>query len=126
MPAPAIDRALVQALTAPAGISPEKWNERKSWLATALRERMHAASPSGEPWLQAVPDDTVIRAYVLATGSGTAQLSDDALRRFILDVRDAAEFSSVLSWMMGHVDRAARNDMCLRGTWRRASVGATI
>jgi hypothetical protein len=126
MPAPAIDRALVQVLTAPAGISLENWNERKAWLASALRERMHAASASGEPWLQAVPDDTVIRAYVLATGNGSAPLSDEALRRFILDVRDAAEFSAVLSWMMGHVDRAARNDMCLQGTWRSATMGASI
>ena len=124
MPAPSVDRPLLEPLDAPTGISLEDWRARKAGLAAVLRERMDAASASGEPWLGQVGDDTVIRAYVLAAGGGSPQLSDEALRRFILDVRDAEEFSTVLCWMMLHVDRSARNDMCLYGTWRGASPGA--
>lgn len=123
MPAPSVDRALLEPLAAPTGISSEDWRTRKAWLAVALRERMNAASATGERWLTQVGDDTVIRAYVLAAGNGTPQLSDEALRRFILDVRDAEEFSNVLCWMMLHVDRGARNDMCLQGSWRGAAPG---
>jgi hypothetical protein len=126
MPAPAMNRALSEALAAPIGMSSTDWNRRKTSLARALRLRMHAASGTGESWLGDVPDDAVIRAYVLVAWGGGPELSDDALRRFILDVRDAEEFSTVLWWMMQHVDRTARNDMCLRGTWRTASVRVAV
>jgi hypothetical protein len=125
MPAPSLDRALLEPIATPTGISSEDWKERKKWLATALRGRMSGVSTTEEEWLECVPDDAIIRAYVLAAGQGAPHLSDEALRRFILDVRDAQEFSDVLYWMMIHVDRSERTDMCLYGTWRSSAPGAT-
>jgi hypothetical protein len=124
MPALAVDRALLEPITAPTGISSDDWTARKAQLAAALRVRMKATSNADEAWLEGVPDDAVIRGYVLAAGKGAPHLSDDALRRFMADVRDAEEFSDVLYWMMVHVDGKDRNDMCLRGAWRSAAPGA--